>query len=85
MSRNLRGCHATLENWPLALRAADRCVDLLPGEPAERRDRGLLLWRMGHPQGALEDLGHYLAAAPPGAADRDQVAEVVRRLRSLLN
>src|SRR5487761_660386 len=42
MSRNLRGCHATLENWPLALRAADRCVDLLPDEPAERRRLALL-------------------------------------------
>jgi regulator of sirC expression with transglutaminase-like and TPR domain len=85
MSRNLRGCYASLESWPLALRAADRCVDLLPDEPAERRDRGLLLWQMGRPQGALCDLGDYLAAAPPAAPDRGHVTEVVRRLRALLN
>ncbi len=85
MSRNLRGCYASLESWPLALRAADRCVDLLPGEPAERRDRGLLLWQMGRPQGALRDLGDYLASAPADAPDRAHVTEVMGRLRSLLN
>ena len=85
MSRNLRGCYASLESWPLALRAADRCVDLLPDEPNERRDRGLLLWKMGRPQGALRDLSDYLATAAPDAPDRGHVTEVVGRLRSLLN
>jgi regulator of sirC expression with transglutaminase-like and TPR domain len=85
MSRNLRGCYASLESWPLALQAADRCVDLLPDEPTERRDRGLLLWQMGRPQGALRDLSEYLAAAPADAPDRAHVTEVVGRLRSLLN
>lgn len=85
MSRNLRGCYACLEEWPLALRAADRCVDLMPDEPAERRDRGFLLWRMGHPTAALDDLRHYLAVAPPDAADRSSVSEVASRLRAFLN
>ena len=85
MSRNLRGCYASLESWALALAAADRCVDLLPDEPGERRDRGLLLWRMGQPQGAMRDLTDYLAAAAPDAPDRAHVREVVARLRSLLN
>jgi len=85
MSRSLRGCYASLENWALALRAADRCVDLFPDEPNEHRDRGLLLWRMGHPQGALRDLTCYLDTAPGDAPDRAHVTEVVGRLRSLLN
>ena len=85
MSRNLRGCYASLQNWPLALQAADRCVALLPDEPAERRDRGLLLWQMGRPQVALRDLSDYLAGAAPDAADRGHVSEVVGRLRSFLN
>jgi len=85
MSRNLRGCYASLENWPLALLAADRCVDLLPDEPAERRDRGLLLWQMGRPQGALRDLSDYLATAAADAPDRGHVNEVAGRLRSFLN
>src|ERR1019366_8063155 len=54
MSRNLPRCYRSLECWDQALRAADRCVDLVPS-PAERRDRGLLLWRMGRVVAALAD------------------------------
>lgn len=85
MSRNLRGCYSSLEQWALALRAADRCVDLMPAEPAERRDRGFLLWRMGHPSAALDDLRHYLDHAPADAADRTTVTEIAARLRAFLN
>jgi regulator of sirC expression with transglutaminase-like and TPR domain len=85
MSRNLRGCYACLENWPLALQAADRCVDLLPDQPSERRDRGLLLWRMGRCGSALDDLRDYLEQAPSDAPDRAGVIEVMGRLRAFLN
>jgi regulator of sirC expression with transglutaminase-like and TPR domain len=56
MSRNLRRCYTSLECWDMALRAADRCVDLVPSAPAERRERGLLLWRMGRIVAALVDI-----------------------------
>lgn len=85
MSRNLRGLYSSLEQWPLAMRAADRCVDLAPQQPGERRDRGFLLWRMGHPTAALEDLRHYLDAAPADAPDRESVREIAGRLRAFLN
>ncbi len=85
MSRNLRGCYASLEAWPLALRAADRCVELLPDEPAERRDRGLLLWRLGQSTAALDDLRSYLERAPADASDRVNATEIVGRLRAFLN
>jgi len=85
MSRNLRGCYACQENWPLALRAADRCVDLLPDDASERRDRGLLLWRMGRSSGALDDLRAYLERAPSDAPDRGSVIEITGRLRAFLN
>jgi regulator of sirC expression with transglutaminase-like and TPR domain len=85
MSRNLRGCYSCLESWPLALRAADRCVELMPDEPAERRDRGYLLWRMGHPTAALEDMRYYLEHTPASAPDRDTISEVASRLRAFLN
>lgn len=85
MSRNLRGCYSSLENWPLALRAADRCVDLLPDEPSEQRDRGLLLWRMGQSGAALEDLRSYLDRAPKDAPDRVSVTEIAGRLRAAMN
>jgi regulator of sirC expression with transglutaminase-like and TPR domain len=84
MSRNLRGCHAAREDWPRALLAADRCVALLPGSPAELRDRGLLRWRVGQAGGALADLTAYLDGAPD-AADAADVRDVVGRLRAFLN
>jgi regulator of sirC expression with transglutaminase-like and TPR domain len=84
MSRNLRGCHAARESWELALRAADRCVALLPDAAAERRDRGLLRWRVGQARDALADLSAYLEAQPH-ASDAEQVREVVGRLRAFLN
>jgi regulator of sirC expression with transglutaminase-like and TPR domain len=85
MSRNLRGCYSSLQRWDMALRAADRCVALLPDEPTERRDRGLLLWRAGNNGAALSDLRHYLDMAPPDASDRAAVEEVTGRLRAALN
>jgi regulator of sirC expression with transglutaminase-like and TPR domain len=84
MSRNLRGCYAAREEWHLALRAADRCVALLPDAAPERRDRGLLRWRLGQAQGALTDLAAYLDAAPE-ASDAGEVRDVVGRLRAFLN
>ena len=84
MSRNLRGCYAGLEQWELALTAADRCVQLLPDEPSERRDRGLLRWRSGDVGGALEDLRSYLDSVPD-ARDRIHVEEMAARLRAALN
>ena len=84
MSRNLRGCYMAREKWELALRAADRCVDLLPDSPAERRDRGLLQWRLGRHTAAAKDLGAYLEAAPE-AGDRTKVEDVLRRIRVAWN
>ncbi len=85
MSRNLRGCYSSLERWDLALQAADRCVALFPDEPSERRDRGLLLWRIGHNSAALCDLRVYLDRTPAQAGDRAAVEEVAGRLRAALN
>ena len=85
MSRNLRRCYTSLENWPLALQAADRCVALVPEDPGERRDRGLLLWRMGRMGAALEDINGYLDQAPQDSSDRTALTEVAGRLRAFLN
>ena len=84
MSRNLRRCYTSLECWDQALRAADRCVDLVPS-PAERRDRGLLLWRMGRIVAALSDINAYLDEAPESCTDRTAMTEVAGRLRAFLN
>ncbi len=84
MSRNLRGCYAARENWELALRAAHRCVDLLPDAATERRDRGLIHWRLGHTSSAAQDLHDYLETVPD-AADRSSIEDVLARLRAALN
>lgn len=84
ISRNLRACHAARRRWATALRAADRCVDLLPDEPVERRERGLLRFRMGMAWPALRDLSAYLDASP-GAADREQVERIAAAARAMLN
>lgn len=85
MSRNLRRCYSCREEWPLALQAADRCVDLRPDDPAERRDRGLLWWRLGETSAALADVRWYLERAPADAADRDALEEIAGRLRAFMN
>jgi regulator of sirC expression with transglutaminase-like and TPR domain len=85
MSRNLRRCYTSLECWDQALRAADRCVELLPSAPAERRDRGLLLWRMGKIVAALVDINSYLDEAPETCPDHSAMTEVAGRLRAFLN
>jgi len=85
MLRNLRGCYSCLEDWPLALRAADRCVALLPSSPAERRDRGLLLWRLGQTRAALDDLRWYMERAPGDAQDRTGIDGIASRLRAFMN
>jgi regulator of sirC expression with transglutaminase-like and TPR domain len=85
MSRNLRRCYTSLENWELALQAADRCIALVPEDPAERRDRGLLLWRMGQSSAALDDLRAYLDTTPEGSQEHEQVKEIASRLRAFMN
>jgi len=84
MSRNLRACHLAGGRHGLALRAADRCVALLPHDPGERRDRGLLRLRLGMTWPALRDLRAYLDGAPD-AADRADIERIVAQARAVLN
>lgn len=84
MSRNLRACHSAAGRMGPALRAADRCVALMPDDPSERRDRGVLLFRTGRVMAALRDIDHYLEQVPE-AADREAVERLQARARALLN
>ncbi|HET9051957.1 MAG TPA: tetratricopeptide repeat protein [Candidatus Dormibacteraeota bacterium] len=84
MSRNLRQCHAAGERWSLALQAADRCVALDPLEPLDRRDRGLLRFRVGLALPALRDLRTYLNAVPD-APDHADVSRVAARAMGMVN
>jgi regulator of sirC expression with transglutaminase-like and TPR domain len=75
MLRNLKTLYAEREDWPRALRCADRLLVLEPDHATDLRDRGLLYLEIGHVAGAMRDLGRYLSTSPAPAD-----AEKVRRL-----
>ncbi len=85
MSRNLRALYTGRQDWPLALRAADRCVALLPDAPGELRERGTLRLRLGLTGGAMRDLRRYLDGVPGDAPDRAQVERAYASARGMLN
>lgn len=75
MLRNLKTLYTEQEDWPRALRCADRLLLLEPDQPTDLRDRGLLYLEIGHFAGAMRDLTSYLAGSPTPSD-----AEKVRRL-----
>jgi len=77
MLRNLKEVHRAARDWPRLLAVQRRLVVLLPGDAAERRDRGLVLDALGDPAAAADDLAFYLALqgdAPDAAALRARLA-----------
>jgi regulator of sirC expression with transglutaminase-like and TPR domain len=85
MSRNLRALYAGRQEWASALRAADRCVALLPDAPGELRERGTLRLRLGLTGGAMRDLRRYLDGVPDDAPDRTQIERAYASARGMLN
>lgn len=61
MLRNLKEVHRAARDWPRLLAVQQRLVVLLPGDAAERRDRGLVLDALGAHAVAADDLAFYLA------------------------
>ena len=76
MLRNLQALYAEQEDWPRAVRCADRVLTLLPDNPDALRDRGIGYHRLGHVLGAREDLGRYLMLNPD-ADDALQVRDML--------
>ena len=81
MLRNLKEVHRSAEDWPRLLAVQQRLVILLPGDLAERRDRGLALQAVGAPAAAAEDLAAYLAER----GDAPDAADLRARLAALLD
>ena len=81
LSRNLRGCYAMHENWTMALQCADRCVDLLPEEASDIRDRGLIYWKSGRSQEAVSDLERYCQLNPTGHDIKD-LQNMIRKIQN---
>lgn len=61
MLRNLKEVHRAARDWTRLLAVQQRLVVLLPGDAAERRDRGLVLDALGAHAAAADDLAFYLA------------------------
>lgn len=80
MLHNLREVHRAARDWPRLLAVQQRLVVLLPGDPAERRDRGLVLQALGATAAAAEDLAFYLGECP----DATDAAALRTRLAALL-
>lgn len=66
MLRNLKEVHRAARDLPRQLGVLQRLVVLLPGDAAERRDRGLVLDALGHAAAAADDLAFYLAQRGDG-------------------
>ncbi len=77
MLRNLKEVYRAAGDARRLLGVQQRLVALLPDEPAERRDRGLVLESLGQLAAAAEDFEFYLAArsdAADAAALRERLA-----------
>ena len=74
--RNLKGIYLNRRDHEQALDVVDLTMALRPDDLNERRDRGLIYYRLGHYQMALDDLRHFLASAPAGT-DTSNVQKLV--------
>lgn len=80
MLRNLKEIHRSERDWPRLLGVQQRLVLLLPNEPGELRDRGLVQESLEHWSGAMADLEGYLQAQPT-AVDAPEIRARLQFLR----
>jgi regulator of sirC expression with transglutaminase-like and TPR domain len=76
---NLKGLYVNVKDHARALSVVERLLLVQPESPGERRDRGMLLLKLGREAEAKEQLRGYLEFAP-GAADAKRIRSLVRRL-----
>lgn len=80
MLRNLREVHRAAGDMPRQLAVQHRLVRLLPDDPVERRERGVLLDQGGDMQSAADDYGVYLQQRAD-AADAEDIRSRLAALR----
>ena len=83
MLRNLKSLFFEYDRWQSLLDVQQRLLILLPGDVAERRDRGLAYAHLDCPNPALEDIETYLAARPD-AVDADVLRERLPSLKAAI-
>ncbi len=77
---NLKGLYLSMRDHSRALSVVERLLLVRPLAPAEIRDRGVILARLGRKDEALEQLRAYLARAPE-APDAEKIRGMVEALR----
>jgi len=78
---NLKSLYLNVQDHPRALAAVERILLIRPIAPAEIRDRGVILARMGRREEAAEQLEAYLNVAPE-AADSERIRGMLEELKS---
>jgi regulator of sirC expression with transglutaminase-like and TPR domain len=81
MTVNLKGSWLRRGDHTAALRNVERLLVLVPEAVDERRDRGLLLARLGRDAEAITDLASYLGLRP-NAPDARQIAATLAKLQA---
>ena len=77
---NLKNALSNEKNYVAALAAIQLQLVIDPHDPAELRDRGIILARLHRYESAIADLEEYLARQPD-AGDGDHIRNTVRYLR----
>lgn len=81
MLRNLKSLFFEYDRWQSLLDVQQRLLILLPGDAAERRDRGLAYAHLDCPSPAIDDIEAYLAQRPH-AADAEALRSRLPSLRA---
>jgi regulator of sirC expression with transglutaminase-like and TPR domain len=81
---NLKSAYLRTKDDESALAAVERLLLLLPDDPDEARDHGLLLYRLKQYRMALAELERYLRLRPQ-APDRDVIRRRVVELQGYLS
>ena len=76
---NLKGLYVNVKDHARALSVVERLLLVQPSSPGERRDRGMLLLKLGRKAEAQAQLRGYLEYAP-AAADAKRIRSLLDRL-----
>ncbi|MYC07428.1 MAG: tetratricopeptide repeat protein [Chloroflexi bacterium] len=84
MLRNLKVVSLQRRNYERVLATIDRVIALQPEAAVEFRDRGVVNYRLGNYEDALEDLGAYVASGE-GVSDGATVMRLIDQIRDMID